>query len=68
VLEGIEVADRIANVERDLYGRYGPKDRPLENVVVASIRIEGTSPGGEPAPRPAAEAPGSDWDEGAPES
>ena len=40
VLEGMEVADRIATVERDLYGRHGPKDRPLENVVIASIRIE----------------------------
>jgi len=68
VLEGIEVADRITQVELDLYGRYGPKDRPIENVVVASIRIERTSPGEEPAPQPAAEAPSSVWDEGAPES
>jgi cyclophilin family peptidyl-prolyl cis-trans isomerase len=68
VLEGMEVADRIAAVERDLYGRHGPTDRPLENVVVASIRIEGAEPAGNPAPRPAAEAPASEWDEGAPES
>ena len=68
VLEGIEVADRIAAVERDLYGRHGPKDRPLENVVITSIRIEPSEPAGAPAPRPAAEAPSSEWDEGAPES
>jgi peptidyl-prolyl cis-trans isomerase B (cyclophilin B) len=68
VIEGIEVADRIVNVERDLYGRYGPRDRPLENVVVSSIRIEDSSSREEPAPEPPAEAPGSEWDEGAPES
>ena len=68
VLEGMEVADRIAAVERDMYGRHGPRDRPLENVVVESIRIEGTAPGGGPASRPSAEAPGLEWDEGAPES
>jgi cyclophilin family peptidyl-prolyl cis-trans isomerase len=68
VLEGMEVADRIAAVERDSYGRHGPKDRPLENVVIASIRIERTEPAGDPAHWPAAEAPASEWDEGTPES
>jgi cyclophilin family peptidyl-prolyl cis-trans isomerase len=68
VLEGMDVADRIANVQRDVYGRHGPNDRPLENVVIASIRIEGAKPAGEPAPPPAAEAPTAEWDEGAPES
>ena len=68
VLEGMEVADRIAAVERDLYGRHGPTDRPLENVVIASIRIEPAKPAGDSAPRPAAEAPSSEWDEGMPES
>jgi peptidyl-prolyl cis-trans isomerase B (cyclophilin B) len=68
VIEGMEVADRIAAVERDMYGRHGPRDRPLENVVVESIRIEGTAPGGGPASRPSAVAPRSEWDEGAPES
>jgi peptidyl-prolyl cis-trans isomerase B (cyclophilin B) len=68
VIEGMEVADRIAAVERDVYGRNGPKDRPLENVVIASIRIEGGEPAGSSAPRPAAEAPSAEWDEGSPES
>jgi len=68
VLEGMEVADRIAAVERDLYGRHGPTDRPLENVVIASIRIEPSEPAEEAAARPPAEAPTAEWDEGAPES
>jgi len=68
VIEGMEVADRIAAVERDVYGRHGPKDRPLENVVIASIRIEGGEPEGDPGPQPATEAPSAEWDEGTPAS
>ena len=68
VLEGMEVADRIAAVERDTYGRHGPRDRPLENVVIASIRIERTDPGGAPTPRSPTDATTSEWDEGVPES
>ena len=70
VIEGMEVADRIAAVERDVYGRHGPKDRPLENVVIGSIRIEGEVPAESSAPEAAAEAPtsASEWDEGTPES
>jgi len=68
VLEGMEVADRIAAVERDLYGRHGPKERPLENVVITSIRIDRTDPAADPARRPAAETTPSEWDEGTPES
>jgi peptidyl-prolyl cis-trans isomerase B (cyclophilin B) len=68
VLEGIEVADRIAAVERDTYGRHGPTDRPLENVVITSIRIERTDPAVNSTPRPPADATTSDWDEGTPES
>ena len=64
VLEGMEVADRITAVERDVYGRHGPKDRPLDNVVIASIRIEGGEPEGDPGPQPATEAPSAEWDEG----
>lgn len=45
VVEGMDVADRIVAVERDEYGRHGPRDRPLENVVVESIRIEAAQPG-----------------------
>jgi peptidyl-prolyl cis-trans isomerase B (cyclophilin B) len=62
VLEGMEVADRITAVERDIYGRHGPRDRPLENVVITSIRIERTDPAADPAPRPPTST--SDWDEG----
>jgi cyclophilin family peptidyl-prolyl cis-trans isomerase len=40
VVEGMDVADRIVAVERDVYGRHGPRDRPLENVVLESVRIE----------------------------
>ncbi|MEN8184367.1 MAG: peptidylprolyl isomerase [Myxococcota bacterium] len=40
VVDGMEVADRIAAAPRDLYGRHGPVDRPLEDVVIESIRIE----------------------------
>jgi peptidyl-prolyl cis-trans isomerase B (cyclophilin B) len=70
VIEGMEVADRIAAVERDIYGRHGPKDRPLENVVIASIRIEGGVPEESSPPEASTEAPTStvEWDEGTPES
>lgn len=44
VVSGMDVVDRIAAVERDVYGRHGPEDRPLENVVVSRIRIERAKP------------------------
>jgi peptidyl-prolyl cis-trans isomerase B (cyclophilin B) len=40
VTAGLEIADKIASAPRDEYGRYGPPDRPLENVVVETVRIE----------------------------
>ena len=40
VIEGMEVADRVAAVERDEFGRWGPPDRPRNDVVVESVRIE----------------------------
>lgn len=40
VVAGMDVVDRIAAVETDLYGRHGPRNRPLENVVVEHVRIE----------------------------
>lgn len=40
VVEGMDVVDAIVAVERDQYGRRGPADRPLEDVVVESVRIE----------------------------
>jgi peptidyl-prolyl cis-trans isomerase B (cyclophilin B) len=40
VVEGMEVVREIARTPRDLYGRHGPVDRPLEDVVIESVRIE----------------------------
>ena len=40
VLEGMDVVDRIAAVERDVYGRHGPPDRPVEDVVLSDVRVE----------------------------
>jgi len=55
VVEGMEVVDAIAEVETDQHGRWGPKNRPLENVVVRTIRIQ-------PAPRTQTNAPPSPAD------
>jgi peptidyl-prolyl cis-trans isomerase B (cyclophilin B) len=40
VVAGFDVADRIALVPRDVDGREGPRDRPLEPVVVSTLSIE----------------------------
>jgi cyclophilin family peptidyl-prolyl cis-trans isomerase len=40
VTAGMDVVDRIAAVERDLYGRHGPIDRPVHDVVLRDVRIE----------------------------
>jgi peptidyl-prolyl cis-trans isomerase B (cyclophilin B) len=48
VVAGIDVVDRIAAVERDVYGRHGPEERPLENVVMTRVRIERAKPGAVP--------------------
>jgi peptidyl-prolyl cis-trans isomerase B (cyclophilin B) len=46
VVEGIEVVDRITEVEIDQYGRFGPPDRPHpKQVVIKSIRIETAATG-----------------------
>lgn len=37
VIEGMDVVDKISVTPRDVYGRYGPPDRPRENVVIAGI-------------------------------
>lgn len=39
VLEGMEIVDRISETPRDVYGRYGPPDRPREDVVIAGIEL-----------------------------
>ncbi len=54
VTAGMDVVDRIAAVERDVYGRYGPRDRPRENVVLRDVRIEGAAAAAAPVdPAPA---------------
>jgi peptidyl-prolyl cis-trans isomerase B (cyclophilin B) len=46
VVNGIEIVDRIAEVERDLDGRWGPVDRPISNVVVGGIVVMKATPEG----------------------
>ena len=42
VRAGMDVVDRITTVEIDRVGRWGPEDRPIENVVMTRVRtIEG---------------------------
>jgi len=57
VTAGMEIADKIASTPRDEYGRYGPPDRPLENVVVETVRIEPAKAAPLPAAAPDADAP-----------
>lgn len=40
VISGMDVVDRIVAVERDQYGRHGPPDRPMTNVVIESLTVE----------------------------
>ena len=39
VLSGMEVVDGVTAVEVDQYGRWGPPNRPIENVVIERIEI-----------------------------
>lgn len=48
VTAGMDVADRIVAAPRDVYGRHGPEERPLEDVVVTRVRIERAKPGAVP--------------------
>jgi cyclophilin family peptidyl-prolyl cis-trans isomerase len=50
VISGMDVVDAIASVERDQYGRHGPPDRPMKDVVIESLTIE-------PAQNPVAAKP-----------
>jgi cyclophilin family peptidyl-prolyl cis-trans isomerase len=50
VISGMEVVDAIVAVERDQYGRHGPPDRPMKDVVIESLTIE-------PAQNPVAAKP-----------
>lgn len=64
VIDGLDVVDRIAATPRDEFGRRGPTDRPLENVMIESVRIEharsgATSAAAEtPTPLAASDGPG----------
>ncbi len=40
VVAGMDVVDAITRVEVDVGGRWGTRDRPIENVVVERLRIE----------------------------
>ena len=40
VVSGMEVVDAIVGTPRDQYGRSGPPDRPLKDVVIESVTIE----------------------------
>ena len=40
VVAGMDLVRQIGRTPRDLYGRHGPVDRPLENVVIESVTIE----------------------------
>ncbi len=39
VVSGLDVLDQIASVETDEHGRWGPKNRPIESVVIERIEI-----------------------------
>lgn len=39
VVSGLEVVDRIAAVDRDSAGRWGPKDRPIESVQMGRVWV-----------------------------
>jgi len=40
VVDGMDVVDAITTVSIDRIGRWGPKDRPIKNVVMTSVAIE----------------------------
>jgi peptidyl-prolyl cis-trans isomerase B (cyclophilin B) len=41
VVQGIEAVDAVTHLPIDVYGRYGPRDRPYPtNAVIRSVRIE----------------------------
>jgi len=57
VLSGMDVVDRIVATPRDEYGRRGPPDRPMEDVVIESIRIEPAVGGPSTPPPPVGSGP-----------
>jgi peptidyl-prolyl cis-trans isomerase B (cyclophilin B) len=66
VVSGLDVVDRIATVERDAAGRWGPKDRPIEPVEIGRLWVApagtaeafaGARAGEDEVPAPASPAP-----------
>ncbi len=41
VIDGMAVVDAISEVEVDQHGRWGRRDRPLENVVIRDVGVQG---------------------------
>ncbi len=41
VVDGMDVVDEITQVATDKVGRWGPKDRPIENVVMTRVQLSG---------------------------
>ena len=50
VISGMEVVDAIVSTPRDEYGRHGPPDRPLKDVVIESLTIEPAKSGAAATP------------------
>jgi cyclophilin family peptidyl-prolyl cis-trans isomerase len=48
VVSGMDVVDRIVAAPRDVYGRHGPEERPVTDVVMRRVRIERAN--GSPVP------------------
>ncbi len=44
VVSGMQTVDQIAEVAVDKIGRWGPKDRPVENVLMSRVEVETPSP------------------------
>jgi len=40
VIDGMDVVDAVAAVETDVHGRWSPRNRPLQDVVIARTRLE----------------------------
>ncbi|MFO0689230.1 MAG: peptidylprolyl isomerase [Myxococcota bacterium] len=62
VRTGLDRVDAIAQSATDQVGRWGPKDRPLENVVLRRVTVATGAPtdasSEDPSKTPAADAPG----------
>ena len=60
VVDGIQTVDAVTRLPIDLYGRYGPPDRPYpQSAVIRSVRIERATAAPAPAkPLAAANSPG----------